>query len=49
VNWLRGRIERIDRFSRLENPVLCKLRNVAARLAPTGSPDSWKQIMTIDG
>ena len=49
VNWLRRRVERIDRFSRLENPVLCKLRNVAARLAPTGSPNSWKQIMTIDG
>lgn len=49
IGWLRDRIERIDRFSRLENPLLCRVRNVGARLAPTGSTESWTRIMTIDG
>lgn len=48
VGWLRAQIDRIDRFSRLENVVLCKIRNVGARLAPTGSVESFQKVLTID-
>lgn len=48
VSWLRAQIDRIDRFSRLENVLLCKIRNIGARLAPTGSVESFQKILTID-
>jgi 2-polyprenyl-6-methoxyphenol hydroxylase-like FAD-dependent oxidoreductase len=47
VDRLRTRVDRLARFSLVENPVLCGLRNLGARLAPAGSADSWEQLVTL--
>jgi 2-polyprenyl-6-methoxyphenol hydroxylase-like FAD-dependent oxidoreductase len=49
ISWLRERVERVDRFSRIENPVLCKLRDVVVPHVPTSSGNEmWRKIMSFD-
>lgn len=49
VNWLRERIERVDRFSRVENRFVCGLRDLVVPLVPQkGSIEMWRRIMTLE-
>lgn len=49
IGWLRERVERVDRFSRIENPVLCKLRDVVVPHVPGSSgTELWQKIMSFE-
>jgi FAD-dependent urate hydroxylase len=49
IDWLRERIERVDRFSRIESRALCAIRDlVVPRVPQSGSEEMWRRIMMLE-
>lgn len=48
VAWVRQQVFKLDRFQKYENPLLCRIRNVAVGAAPSSkSREMWTQMMTF--